>query len=161
VQHNDDYLYSLPFKKGKKFSVTQSFNGKFSHNNDISRYAIDFGLQIGDQVHAAREGIVVKVVENYKEAGGKEYMWKATRIVILHDDGTTASYVHLDYEGVLVEEGDRVEKGQFIGYSGNTGFTRGPHLHFVVRKEKDLAVPIYFEGYEGMVLKRRKKYKRK
>ncbi|MEM7297559.1 MAG: M23 family metallopeptidase [Bacteroidota bacterium] len=160
VKHDDNYLYSLPFKKGKKYSVSQGPNGKFSHNNAVSKYAIDFQLEIGEPVHAAREGIVVKVQENYTKAGGKEFLWKANRIIILHEDGTTASYVHLDYNGSLVEEGERVEKGQLIGRSGNTGFTRGPHLHFVVRKEKDLAIPVYFEGYEGIVLKQRKRYKR-
>ena len=65
----------------------------------------------------------------------------------------------MDHNGVLVKNGEKVEKGQLIGYSGNTGFTRGPHLHFVVRKEKDIAIPIFFEGYESKPVKAGKKYK--
>ncbi len=154
-----DYLYRLPFKKGKAYSVSQSFGGKFSHHSIQSKYAIDFQLEIGEPVFAARDGLVVKVQSHFKEHGGKEFLYKANRIIVLHDDGTTASYVHLDYNGALVSEGDRVKRGQKIGYSGLTGYTRGPHLHFVVRKEKDIAIPIYFEGYEGKVLKKRRKYK--
>lgn len=157
----EKYLYALPYQVGKKYPVSQGANGKFSHSGPISQYAIDFQLEIGEQVHAAREGRVIKVVENFNESGGRELLWKANRIVVLHSDGTTASYVHLDYDGSLVEEGDYVERGQHIGYSGNTGFTRGPHLHFVVRKERDLSIPVYFEGYEGVELKKRKKYKRR
>lgn len=160
VVHDSTYLYRFPFKKGKKYEVSQTFNGKFSHNHIASKYAIDFQLEVGEPVHAAREGVVIKVEKHFKDHGGEEYKYKANRIILLHEDGTTASYVHLDYNGVLVEEGEYVEKGQHIGYSGLTGFTRGPHLHFVVRRGKDIAVPVYFEGYEGKVLKRRKRYKR-
>ena len=161
VKHDDSYLYLLPYQKGKKYSVSQGANGSFSHNNDISRYAIDFSMKVGEPVHAARGGIVVKTIEHFKKSGGRELLWKANRIIILHEDGTTASYVHLKYEGSLVEPGDTVERGQLIGYSGNTGFTRGPHLHFVVRREDDLAVPVYFEGYAGKQLQKGKRYYRK
>ena len=161
TKHDDNYLYILPFKKDKKYKVTQGFNGNFTHNSNHSRYAIDFQLEIGEPVHAAREGIVIKVEEEFTKAGGKELLYEANRIIILHDDGTTASYVHLDYQGSLVEEGDEVARGQLIGYLGNTGYTRGPHLHFVVRKEDDLAIPIYFEGYPGLELRKNKKYYRK
>ncbi|SHI62605.1 M23 family metallopeptidase [Aquimarina spongiae] len=155
---NTNYLYRLPFKKNKKYRVSQGFNGKFSHTKTASKYAIDFQLEIGEPVYAAREGLVVKVQSKFKESGGKEFLYKANRIIILHDDGTTASYVHLDYDGVLVKEGDRVTKGQHIGFSGLTGYTRGPHLHFVVRKERDIAIPIFFEGYAGKELKQGRKY---
>lgn len=159
IKHDDSYLYRLPFKKGKWYKVSQSFNGKFSHNNDNSRYAVDFNLKEGEPVFAAREGKVVFVVDKYTENGGVELKFKANKIVIQHPDGTFASYVHLQPKGVLVKVGEVVTKGQHIGYSGNTGFSSGPHLHFVVRKETDLAVPIYFEGYENKVLAKGKKYK--
>lgn len=159
IKPNTDYLYRLPFKKGKKYRVNQSFHGKFSHHGPISQYAIDFQLEIGEPVHAAREGMVIKTQSHFTEHGGREYLNKANRIIIIHDDGTTASYVHLKYKGVLVKNGEKVKKGQLIGYSGLTGFTRGPHLHFVVRKERDIAIPIYFEGYENKKLKKGRKYK--
>ncbi|WP_299228662.1 M23 family metallopeptidase [uncultured Psychroserpens sp.] len=154
-----DYLYRLPFKKGKKYSVSQGFNGKSTHKSIASKYAIDFQLEIGELVFAAREGLVVQVIDWFTKYGGKSFMKKANKIVIMHDDGTIASYVHLDYKGSFVKVGDRVSKGQKIGVSGLTGFTSGPHLHFVVRKERDIAIPIYFEGYENQELKRRRRYK--
>lgn len=154
-----DYLYRLPFKKRKKYEVSQSFNGKFSHNSLQSRYAIDFQLNVGEPVYAAREGTVVKVVDWFTKQGGKNLIHAANKIVILHSDGTLASYVHLDYKGNFVKEGEIVKKGQKIGISGVTGYTRGPHLHFVVRKERDIAIPIYFEGYKGKILKNGKRYK--
>ena len=154
-----DYAYRFPFKKGKKYEVSQSFNGKFSHNDEKSKYAIDFQLNIGEPVYAAREGIVIKVIDWFTKQGGTELRNAANRIIILHSDGTFASYVHLDYKSSFVKEGETVKRGQKIGLSGLTGFTRGPHLHFVVRKENDIAIPIYFRGYEGKVLKQGKRYK--
>jgi murein DD-endopeptidase MepM/ murein hydrolase activator NlpD len=159
IKHDDSYVYRLPFKKGKKIEVSQGIKGKYSHNHIKSLYAIDFQLEVGEPVYAARGGKVVRAIDWFKEAGGRELMQKANRIVILHNDGTLASYVHLDYQGTEVKEGDYVKRGQLIGYSGLTGFTRGPHLHFVVRKEKDIAVPVHFEGYEKSLLKTGKRVK--
>lgn len=159
IKPNLHYLYRLPFKKGKAYEVTQSFNGKASHNNIISKYAIDFQLNVGEKVYAAREGIVVKVIDWFTKQGGEELKHAANKIVILHSDGTMATYAHLDYKGSLVKEGQDIKRGQKIGISGLTGDTSGPHLHFVVRKENDIAIPIYFEGYKGKILKRRKRYK--
>ncbi|MBV7268494.1 M23 family metallopeptidase [Winogradskyella luteola] len=155
-----DYLYTLPFSKGKKYKVTQSFNGKKSHNSIKSKYAIDFNLKIGDTVCAARGGIVVKTISHFKKSGGKDYIRKANKIVLMHSDGTYSNYVHLDFNGVMVNEGDIVKAGEAIGISGNTGYSGGPHLHFVVRKEDDIAIPVYFKGYKRKILKQDKKYKR-
>ncbi|TXG35780.1 M23 family metallopeptidase [Seonamhaeicola maritimus] len=153
------YRYRFPFKKGKKYEVSQSFNGKASHNDEKSKYAIDFQLNIGESVHAARDGLVVKAIDWFTKQGGIELRNSANKVVILHSDGTLATYAHLDYKGIFVKEGQKVEKGQKIAVSGLTGHTRGPHLHFVVRKENDIAIPVYFKGYEGEVLKKGKRYK--
>ena len=153
-----DYLYRLPFKKDKKYEVSQSFNGKVSHQSKRSKYAIDFQLNIGEPVYAARGGTVIKVIDWFTKQGGKELRNAANKILILHSDGTIAAYAHLDYKGSLVKEGDIVIKGQEIGASGLTGYTNGPHLHFVVRKENDISIPVYFEGYRGKVLKQGKRY---
>lgn len=159
IKPDSTYLYRLPFKKGKKYRLTQGYFGKTSHYGPISRYALDFQLEVGEPVHAAREGLVIKAIDWFTKQGGEELKHSANRIVVMHDDGTFASYVHLKYKGTLVEVGDRVSRGQKIGISGLTGYTTGPHLHFVVRKERDLAIPIFFEGYEDQELKQGKRYK--
>ena len=46
-----DHLYRFPFKSGKKYRVSQSFNGKVSHSSKVSKYAIDFQLEVGEPVH--------------------------------------------------------------------------------------------------------------
>lgn len=155
ITPDEDYAYGLPWPKGKTYRLGQGFGGAFSHYDTISYYALDFQLKVGDPVHAARAGLVVSVVDWFCEQGGRSFQQRANKVVVQHSDGTFASYVHLSHGAVFVEEGEHVARGQRIGLSGVTGFTRGPHLHFVVRRERDIAIPIKFEGYEDRDLSRR------
>jgi murein DD-endopeptidase MepM/ murein hydrolase activator NlpD len=164
VKHNDAYRYLLPYK-GKRKLIQANFGG-FTHNDIETFHAFDFGTKIGDTIYAAREGKVVIFKENSNKYGkSRKYLFDANYIIIQHDDGTTASYFHLDFNGVLVKKGDIVTQGQAIGISGLTGFTTTPHLHFVVHKatEKDgnISIPIEFEDYVGERFRKGKRYARK
>ena len=143
---HDGYEYSFPFAESRSYSLLQGFKGKFSHSTDQSRYAVDFTMDVGEPIHAARPGIVCYIIRRFDVGGRdrKKYIDKANKILILHSDGTIATYNHLKKDGVVVEIGERVEVGQLIGYSGNTGFTSKPHLHFVVRAGR-VSVPIRFK----------------
>jgi len=124
-------VYCLPFSKGNKFLVGQTLNGP-THKG-ANRFAIDFTMPIGTPVHAARTGRVIQVVQTFDQRGQvEEMLTQANRIVIQHDDGTLAIYAHLDKDGSTVKVGQFVKVAQLIGYSGNTGFSTGPHLHFEV-----------------------------
>ena len=133
VQHDDSYRYALPFSKGRAYELIQGFKGSFSHNKDGSRYALDFRMPKGDTVCAARDGLVVWT-ENGHEDGGNdpELIDDANRVMVIHSDGTLALYTHLLKDGILVSIGDRVNRGQPLGLSGNSGFSTTPHLHFAI-----------------------------
>jgi len=76
---------------------------------------------------------VVRAIENFSQGGLEEkFKKRANLIFILHEDGTIARYLHLKQGGVHVDIGDRVAAGDLIGYSGNTGYSQNPHLHFDV-----------------------------
>lgn len=129
------YNYGLPFLKGKRYKILQGQNTNFTHKGDFSRYAIDFKMKTGQKICAIREGLVVKVKEHFSKGGkNKKYRDLANLIIIAHKDGTFAQYVHLKKDGALVNEGAFVTKGQVIGYSGNTGMSTEPHLHFAIYK---------------------------
>ncbi len=132
---DSDFVYELPFESGETYAVTQGYNGRFSHKGEN---ALDFALEIGDKVFAARGGIVYKVIEkNSKSCQHSSCQEFNNMITIYHSDGTFSEYSHLKYNGARVNEGEEVATGDFIGYSGNTGWSSGPHLHFVVYKYSD------------------------
>jgi murein DD-endopeptidase MepM/ murein hydrolase activator NlpD len=133
---HDDYAYLKPFAPDARYRLIQGFNGGYSHFG-ASRYAVDFAMPIGSPVHAARGGVVVDAVERHNKRGESQRFAKyANYIVVLHSDGTTGEYYHLKQNGVAVEIGEKVTAGQYIGLSGNTGFSSMPHLHFAVYRAK-------------------------
>ncbi|MCA6074693.1 M23 family metallopeptidase [Fulvivirga sedimenti] len=139
------YRYTLPFKEGSRYKLIQGFNGAFSHDSEASRYALDFSMPVGDTVCAARGGMVVWTEDQFEEGGNdRNLINKANRILIMHDDGTIGFYVHLVKNGVLVKIGEKVEEGDPIGLSGNSGFSTMPHLHFAVHDD-DQSIPIRFK----------------
>lgn len=137
AEHDENVLYRLPYEAGRGFRDDQAFNGHFSHYGDF-QYSIDFNMPKGTPIHAARAGVVVGVKDIYDQGGPhRDYENFCNYVMIKHDDGTVAEYDHLQYKGVKVKVGDRVNAGDFIALSGNTGFTTGPHLHFFVYKAVD------------------------
>jgi murein DD-endopeptidase MepM/ murein hydrolase activator NlpD len=148
AHHDDSYRYRLPYKKGTSHYVSQGFNGKYTHKGH-SQYAVDFAMKEGTKVYAARGGIVVKTKSDSNKGGyDKKFASFGNYVTIQHNDGTLATYYHLKRHGVVVHVGDRVERGYHIGYSGNTGYTSGPHLHFAVFKATNRittqSIPIRF-----------------
>ena len=110
----------------------QGINGKFSHTGVLA-FAVDFDISVGTRVLAARGGVVASLESQFRKgAPRKELKVKSNFVSIRHDDGTYARYYHLKHRGVKVKVGETVEVGQWIGLSGNTGYTTGPHLHFDV-----------------------------
>ncbi len=84
---------------------------------------IDYGMPVGTPILAAASGRIFAVGCNGRFQYGKY-------IVIQHRDNFFTLYGHLSRQ--LVSVGERVERGELIGYSGNTGFSTGPHLHLGV-----------------------------
>jgi murein DD-endopeptidase MepM/ murein hydrolase activator NlpD len=132
ARHDASVRYWIPWSPNLRFEVGQAVGGTFTHIGQW-RFAFDFWLPSGTPIRAARDGTVVRVVEDFSRGGTEERFKKhANLIFILHADGTIARYLHLQRGGANVEVGDRVAAGDLIGFSGNTGYSQGPHLHFDV-----------------------------
>ena len=129
---------AVPFTSFKSMRVSQGFNGEFSHFSEPNRYAIDIALPVGTKITAVRDGIVIDTEDSFAYAGYKSKFFedKANFVSVLHEDGSYATYAHLLVGKILVKPGQKVSTGQTLGYSGNTGFSTGPHLHFVIRYNK-------------------------
>jgi murein DD-endopeptidase MepM/ murein hydrolase activator NlpD len=143
------YAYSFPFLKNGNYPITQGPDGAFSHHD---MFAYDFQMPMGTPVVAARDGIVALIKTDSSVGGAdKAYIDDANFISVYQEDGSIANYFHLSKNGSMVEEGQRIKKGDIIGYSGNTGFTSGPHLHFEVvqpnlNTDKNVLIPFIWES---------------
>jgi murein DD-endopeptidase MepM/ murein hydrolase activator NlpD len=151
AQHRPSEAYRVPFSIASDFPVSQAYPDNKTHVSPDSYYAIDVAMPIGTDIFAARAGIVFDVAsDNFKSGLNPERDGPLANVVrILHDDGTYAIYAHLNWNSIRVKPGDRVERGQYIADSGNTGFSSGPHLHFAVVRNAGLrieSVPIEFQG---------------
>jgi murein DD-endopeptidase MepM/ murein hydrolase activator NlpD len=97
---------------------------------------VDLGVPVGTAVHAVAAGIV-------RRASGDSVSGLA--LVIDHGSGVSTVYFHNDR--LLVHKGDRVERGQIISRSGNTGRSTGPHLHYQLDLPSGPVDPLRFRTF--------------
>jgi hypothetical protein len=114
--------------------VSQQFG---TNPNDIQpngHTGIDFAVPIGTPIYAADSGNVM--FSNWSSTLAWSNPWwiappyAGIVVVIDHNDGFATLYGHLNE--THLNDGEFVEKGALIGYSGSTGLSTGPHLHFEV-----------------------------
>ena len=154
AEHKPAQPYRLPFALSTTVGVSQAFPDTTTHGDPGSQYAIDFVMPVGTHVFAAREGVVIDVASGFFEHGTdlKVDGPRANIVRVLHADGTMSLYGHLNWNTIRVVPGQRVARGEYLADSGNTGFTTGPHLHFVVQRNRGgalVSVPIEFAGPAG------------
>ena len=155
AEHDKTAVYRLPYRIGTSHRVVQAYGGRFTHQGNIY-FSIDFAMKPGTPIHAARAGVVAGTKSDSQKSGNtKDFLDFANYVSIAHADGTYAEYAHLKYQGVEVEMGEHVKQGQLIGYSGNTGYSKGPHLHFAVLQvtsaEDSTTIPVTFLTDQGVV----------
>lgn len=122
-----------------KFAVANAARyGRPLHNG------IDFGTPIGTEIVAAAEGTIIGVGNTDVVASCQSWgKW----VLIEHPFGLTTLYAHLSLTKVRL--GQSVASGDLIGYSGNTGFSTGPHLHFGVYDSSGVKVVPYSKVSSG------------
>ncbi len=105
--------------------ITAHFHdADYPFRNTIGEHSgTDFGIPSGTPIYAAEAGYVAKAAVGTK--------WYGSYIQIIHSNNLSTLYAHMS--SLTVGADQYVSKGQIIGYSGNTGFSSGPHLHFEVR----------------------------
>ena len=96
---------------------------------------IDIPCPIGSPVIAIADGQVI--YDNWMGTGGNTVM-------IDHGNGFVTVYHHLYDESPLVEVGDIVKAGDVVAFSGNSGNSTGPHLHFGIRINGAYVDPLQF-----------------
>lgn len=138
--------YKLPWKVGISRFVSQG-NRSFTSHRALHFYAWDFVMPLGAEIVAARDGTVIRVVQNFSGVGfDPNYIW------IQHEDGEISNYGHIQKNSALVKIGDYVRSGQPIALNGMVGQTTLPHVHFVVfNKDATESIPVSFSDVPGGV----------
>jgi murein DD-endopeptidase MepM/ murein hydrolase activator NlpD len=122
-------------------------------NKDLERIASGFGMRVdpvykvpkfhsgldftsptGTEIYATGDGIVEVVEFNYGGYGNQ--------VIINHGYGYKTRYGHMSRSKARI--GQKVKRGEVIGYVGSTGKSTGPHLHYEVIKNEEAVNPIYF-----------------
>lgn len=132
-------IYRIPVRKEllQRIVTKQSMlsEKEKSHVKKLSN-AIDFVVPINSEVFAAFDGEVAEIKDDSNIGGWNKKYWNdGNYVVIKHQYGEYTWYEHLRFKSVTVKVGDKVKKGQLIGFVGTTGYTPPPygfHLHFEV-----------------------------
>lgn len=97
-------------------------------------YGTDFSIKTGTPVYATGDGVIRWTRSTFGGYG--------KQIEINHGFGYRTKYAHLSE--FVVKKGQKVKRGELIGYSGNTGKSTAPHLHYEVIKDGKKVNPVNF-----------------
>ena len=96
----------------------------------------DFSVPINTPVYATADGFISQAKVDYSRVS------YGVRVVVDHGYGYQTLYGHLNK--IVVKKGQKVKRGQLIAYSGNTGRSTNPHLHYEVRKGGKQVQPMHY-----------------
>ena len=111
-------------------------------------YGMDFSAKTGTEIYSTGDGVVSKVKRSKRGYGNY--------VKINHGFGYETLYAHMSK--YIVKKGQKVKRGEVIGFVGNSGISTAPHLHYEVRKDNKKINPVNFnyndlspEEYEKMI----------
>lgn len=126
----------------KQRPVTGPISRSYANHSNLPR-ATDFGVPVGTPVRSAMNGVVTTSADLRSGNGYRSY----GRYIVVQNGNEKTLYAHLSERGV--GNGRQVRAGQILGYSGNTGNSSGPHLHFETWRNGRTVSPGAF-GIPGM-----------
>ena len=126
----------IPMKESDIRQISSYFGYRSDPIYKVAKFhsGIDFASAVGTEVFVTGDGTVEKVENNHWGYGNL--------ITINHGYGYKTQYAHL--LKFAVRTGQKVKRGQVIGYVGNTGKSTGSHLHYEVLKNGEPTDPIHF-----------------
>lgn len=119
--------------------VLKNYNEILTQGYDqVNHYGIDLvgnnnNVHVLDYIISIEDGVIEDLRIN--ATGFEENGSYGNYILINHGNGYETRYAHLAYNTITVSKGDKVAKGQIIGYMGATGYAFGGHLHFEIIKD--------------------------
>jgi murein DD-endopeptidase MepM/ murein hydrolase activator NlpD len=140
ARNKEAMLACIPAIFPLKETEIKYISSYFGHRPDpiykVTKFhsGMDFSAQLGTETYATGDGVVADVEK-------KEWGY-GNMVTIDHGFGYKTRYAHL--KKAVVRKGQKVKRGQLVGYIGNTGKTTGVHLHYEVLKNGTPVDPINF-----------------
>ncbi|MFC7492474.1 MULTISPECIES: M23 family metallopeptidase [unclassified Knoellia] len=129
--------YEALFPAGETYRISQGPGGSYSHLDYYNRYAWDIALPANYEVTATQAGTIVR---------SDWYGTSGIEVMIRHPNGLCSHYIHLNRS--FYEPGDWVPQGRIVGWSGSTGSSTAPHLHYgVIDCNTRQSLPSTLEGW--------------
>ena len=129
-------------------SITSYFGPRYVQGSyDPGHGAIDIGVVRGTPIIATKSGTVILTQTGCTEGNTSCGQTYGNFVKLDHGDGIESLYAHLT--SLAVSDGDTVSQGEVIGYSGNTGNSTGPHLHFEIRVNGTRVDPLEYVDPEN------------
>ena len=127
-----------PLREKETNYIASYFGYRIDPVYKVSKFheGIDFSASVGTEIIATGDGVVS---EAYKDGKGDGY---GKYIVINHGYSYSSLYAHMS--SVNVKQGQKIKRGQVIGYVGNSGKSTGPHIHYEVRKNGKPIDPVNY-----------------
>ncbi len=140
AKNKEEFLASLPAIQPVSNKQLKRLSSGFGYRIDPylkvrrAHNGVDFSLPKGTPVYATGDGVVRYTKTSFSGYG--------KQIEIDHGFGYVTKYAHL--EMFNVKRGQRVKRGDIIAFSGNTGKSTAPHLHYEVKKDGKPINPVYY-----------------
>ncbi len=136
VAKDKDYYLKNPIKNLVGYFVNPVPTGhKTQGLHGPGHRGIDIGAPTGTEMYAAADGRVFAIKTGCKVGQRRCGGGYGNLVIIEHPNGTRTLYAHMSK--VIVSTGQQVNRGELIGYVGNTGKSTGPHIHFEVFNAKN------------------------
>lgn len=137
---NGERIFTWPISRPHIITAGWTYTDGSAHR------AIDFRANIGTPVYASEAGKVVALKYGWKTGNSKIGVGSYGNYVkLLHNSkykGRTVHTLYAHLDRVTVRNGDYVNEGDIIGYTGNTGNSTGPHLHYEVLYNNNRVNPL-------------------
>jgi len=140
AKNKEKFLAALPAIQPVSNKELKRLSSGFGRRTDpilkVSKmhWGVDFSADKGTPIYATGDGVVKRVRTSFGGYG--------KQVEIDHGFGYITKYAHMN--GFNVAQGQKVKRGECIGYVGNSGKSTAPHLHYEVRKDGKKINPVHF-----------------
>lgn len=140
AKNKDQYFAAIPAIQPVSNEELKRLSSGFGYRTDPihkvkkMHYGVDFSAPKGTPIYCTGDGKIRRVKKSFSGYGNQ--------VEIDHGYGYVTKYAHM--QSFIVKKGQKIKRGELIGYVGNSGKSTAPHLHYEVKKDGKKINPVHF-----------------